>query len=120
MSCFSPFCGCILQSWPPSHSNSCRDAPHRLRCLLYLGSKVGDQDDGSSKLLLTTWHGRAEARKAWQPESLWQRGLGAENSGSDLNAPCWIRTSDRLLRRQLLYPAELREPGAAIGRGWAC
>ncbi len=26
-----------------------------------------------------------------------------------MNAPCWIRTSDRLLRRQLLYPAELRE-----------
>ena len=26
-----------------------------------------------------------------------------------INAPCWIRTSDRLLRRQLLYPAELRE-----------
>ena len=26
-----------------------------------------------------------------------------------LNAPCWIRTNDRLLRRQLLYPAELRE-----------
>ena len=25
------------------------------------------------------------------------------------NAPCWIRTNDRLLRRQLLYPAELRE-----------
>ena len=24
-------------------------------------------------------------------------------------APCWIRTNDRLLRRQLLYPAELRE-----------
>ena len=30
--------------------------------------------------------------------------------GIDLkNAPCWIRTNDRLLRRQLLYPAELRE-----------
>ena len=28
-----------------------------------------------------------------------------------LNAPCWIRTNDRLLRRQLLYPAELREQG---------
>ena len=28
---------------------------------------------------------------------------------SDTHAPCWIRTSDRLLRRQLLYPAELRE-----------
>ena len=27
------------------------------------------------------------------------------------NAPCWIRTNDRLLRRQLLYPAELRELG---------
>ena len=26
-----------------------------------------------------------------------------------LDAPCWIRTNDRLLRRQLLYPAELRE-----------
>ena len=26
-----------------------------------------------------------------------------------MDAPCWIRTSDRLLRRQLLYPAELRE-----------
>ena len=25
------------------------------------------------------------------------------------NAPCVIRTHDRLLRRQLLYPAELRE-----------
>ena len=25
------------------------------------------------------------------------------------DAPCWIRTNDRLLRRQLLYPAELRE-----------
>ena len=25
-------------------------------------------------------------------------------------APCWIRTSGPLLRRQLLYPAELREP----------
>ena len=29
------------------------------------------------------------------------------------NAPCWIRTNDRLLRRQLLYPAELREQGGA-------
>ena len=27
------------------------------------------------------------------------------------DAPCWIRTNDRLLRRQLLYPAELRELG---------
>jgi hypothetical protein len=26
-----------------------------------------------------------------------------------IDAPCWIRTNDRLLRRQLLYPAELRE-----------
>ena len=26
-----------------------------------------------------------------------------------MNAPCVIRTHDRLLRRQLLYPAELRE-----------
>ena len=26
-----------------------------------------------------------------------------------INAPCVIRTHDRLLRRQLLYPAELRE-----------
>jgi hypothetical protein len=25
------------------------------------------------------------------------------------DAPCWTRTNDRLLRRQLLYPAELRE-----------
>ena len=28
---------------------------------------------------------------------------------SVMNAPCVIRTHDRLLRRQLLYPAELRE-----------
>ena len=26
-----------------------------------------------------------------------------------IDAPCVIRTHDRLLRRQLLYPAELRE-----------
>jgi hypothetical protein len=37
---------------------------------------------------------------------------GSDPNGTRLfdNAPCWIRTSDRLLRRQLLYPAELREP----------
>jgi len=35
------------------------------------------------------------------------------------DAPCWIRTNDRLLRRQLLYPAELREQGdlSGLGRG---
>ena len=33
------------------------------------------------------------------------------------NAPCVIRTHDRLLRRQLLYPAELREQFANIASG---
>ena len=32
------------------------------------------------------------------------------------NAPCWIRTNGRLLRRQLLYPAELRELDPHFGR----
>ena len=30
------------------------------------------------------------------------------------DAPCWTRTNDRLLRRQLLYPAELREREARL------
>ena len=40
-----------------------------------------------------------------------------------MNAPCVIRTHDRLLRRQLLYPAELREHSfilavRAVSYGW--
>ena len=40
-----------------------------------------------------------------------------------IHAPCVIRTHDRLLRRQLLYPAELREHFAILtapleGYGW--
>ena len=34
-----------------------------------------------------------------------------------INAPCVIRTHDRLLRRQLLYPAELREHQAILTVG---
>jgi hypothetical protein len=37
----------------------------------------------------------------------WDPNLAAVST----NAPCVIRTHDRLLRRQLLYPAELREQG---------
>ena len=36
-------------------------------------------------------------------------GLCFSMHGGVADAPCWIRTNDRLLRRQLLYPAELRE-----------
>ena len=64
----------------------------------------------------TAWHGRAVAGKASQPSSLGQKGFGVENSGPNQNAPCVIRTHDRLLRRQLLYPAELREQGRHCAR----
>ena len=37
------------------------------------------------------------------------RPLDPSPTAVSANAPCVIRTHDRLLRRQLLYPAELRE-----------
>lgn len=42
----------------------------------------------------------------------WDANLAAVSA----NAPCVIRTHDRLLRRQLLYPAELREHGGHCAR----
>jgi hypothetical protein len=66
-------------------------------------------EKGCKRILLTAWQGRAETGKGCQPKSLLKQGFLPEKPSPDPNAPCWIRTSDRLLRRQLLYPAELRE-----------
>ncbi len=55
------------------------------------------------------------AAVAIELEPPWPSGLRRQKLlptlGFLAHAPCWIRTNDRLLRRQLLYPAELRELG---------